>query len=98
MARDGKNLLDRRRDICLTLRFKIVNHVVNVPPEGILIPMKGGTRKDQVNNTFMHIVSNKYSFSPLTILEWNKRSSTIINAPSIETFKDMLKVMPPTRA
>ncbi len=58
--------------------------------------------KRRAYNTFMHIGSNidnsKYSFSPQSIPEWNKLSNTIINAPGVETFKNRLKDMPPTRA
>ncbi len=32
-----------------------------------------------------------------TLTEWIKFPNTTINTPSVETFKDRLKVMPPTR-
>ncbi len=56
--------------------YKIMNHEVNDPSEGIQILAKGGTRKSQVHNKCMHIGSNiddyKYSFHTHTIPEWNK--------------------------
>ncbi len=39
-----KDQADRGRDTCPPIFYKIVNHDVNVPSEGIFIPTKGGVR------------------------------------------------------
>ncbi len=90
---------DRRTD---SLVYKIVNHDVNVPSEGILIPAKWWTRKCQWHHIFLHIGSNTdcymYSFYPQTITKWNKLLPTNINATGTATIKDRLTNMPLTRA
>ncbi len=53
---------------CLMLFYKVANHEVNVPSDGILILIlvKEGTRKSQVHNKFMYISSliDDYIFYP----------------------------------
>ncbi len=52
--------------------IQVVNHEVNVPPEGIIILMKG-TKKGQTHNTYIQISSNIDSYKifryPRTIPE-----------------------------
>ncbi len=62
------DLAEGRRDACLALVYKIINHEVNVPSEGICILTKGGTRKHQVHNNSIQVGFNidddRYSFYP----------------------------------
>ncbi len=53
-----KDLADRKTDTQLTVFYMFVNYKVNISSEGIIIPMKWGTRKSQTHNIGMHIGSN----------------------------------------
>ncbi len=75
-----RDLADRRRDIHLTLLFKIVNHQVNVTSEGIFILAKAVTRNSQEHNK-LNIDDYKCSFSARTITERYKLQGTTNNIP-----------------
>jgi hypothetical protein len=96
-----KDLADRRRDIRLSLLYKIINEDVNICTKDTLIPARGRTRKSQQSNKFMNIQTvtddYKHSFYPRTVPEWNSLPTSTVNAPSIETFNRHLKAKPPTR-
>ncbi len=49
---EWRDLADRRKHLCLTLFYKIMNHGVNYSSEGILLLAKGGTKKNQAHNIF----------------------------------------------
>ncbi len=59
--------------------------------------MKGGN-KEKASIQYIHAYCLKHRQLQIFFLELNKLVSTTINAPSIATFKDRLKAMPPTRA
>ncbi len=54
-----KDVADRK-DTCLSLFYKIVNHEVNVPSDSIIRQVKGGTRESQTHRTFMYILGWTY--------------------------------------
>jgi hypothetical protein len=65
-----KNLKDRRKDIRLTMLYKIVNNIANVPKDEILIPSDIRNRSEH-GHKFCILAQNtneyKYSFFPHTI-------------------------------
>ncbi len=68
------NLEDRRRDIQLTMLYKIINRIANVPNKDIVIAADSRTRSKHGHKLF--IMSNNtnqcnYSFFPQTISQWN---------------------------
>jgi ribonuclease P/MRP protein subunit RPP40 len=97
-----KDLADRRRNIRLSLFYKIINEDVNICTSDILKPASGRTRRSQGKNKFTELQTKtddyKYSFYPRTITEWNSLPTSTVNAPSIETFKSHLQAKPLYRA
>ena len=95
------DLAERRRHIRLTLFYKIVTETVNVPYEDVLKTTGRETRQGKTGQKFIEIQTStddyKYSFFPRTTQEWNKLPNHVINAPSVETFKNRLKAIPIAR-
>ena len=92
-----KNLEERRRETRLTLLFKLTNNQIDIPTEGIVIPLANlhGTRLQTMHNKYSLITStidsHHYSFFPRTIRDWNELPTSTANCSTIETFKRELK-------
>ena len=83
----------RRKNIRLTLLFKLVNGLVAIPPDDLLTPNVGRTRsasnldyKQYRCNTNIHM----NSFVPRTIKDWNSLPADIKRADSIDKFKQLI--------
>lgn len=87
-------LAARRRDIRLTLLYKIINNEATVPTEDTLIPADSRTRTNH-KLKFKTIQSNspayRNSFFVKTIPQWNNLKETTIESPSVKSFKSHLK-------
>ena len=93
-----QDLANRRRETRLALFYKIINEQVNVPHQEILkkTSMTQVTRQGKTGKKYIAIGCKtndyKYSFFPRTTKDWNDLPNTTVNAPSIEAFKNRLKV------
>ena len=89
-----KNLQDRRKDIRLTMLYKIANDIANVPNKEILIPSDNRTRSKHAQK-FRILTQEtneyKYSFFPHTISQWNCLPKALIDSDTVDAFKHRLK-------
>ena len=91
---DWSSLEERRRKARLTLMYKINNNLVDISSDRYLIP---ATRRSRHTNsksfiqTRARINVHKYSYFPRTVPEWNALDDTIVQAPSLDTFKNLLQ-------
>ena len=86
-------LQDRRKISCLSMIFKIINSLVEVPShQQYLIPSKRQSRHKsksyQVSDKTKGYIQD--SFYPRTIREWNSLPEDTVTAPSISSFKNKL--------
>ena len=81
---------ERRSMARLCLFYKIVNGLVAVPLPDYMQPTHRTSRYCH-SMTFRQIQTRKdyykYSFFPLTIVQWNALPANVAVAPSLETFK-----------
>ena len=87
---DLESLESRRAKHQLTMFYKIVHGLVDIPSAPYLSPGSSKTRSSHSlkfrqsqtsTNTF------KYSFFPRTIPSWNSLPRSVAEAPSLDTFK-----------
>jgi len=87
-----QTLQERRQKFRLTMLYKIVHNLVAIPTS-ILVPTDHRIRKNH-NFTYRQISvlkdSYKISFFPYTIIQWNALPSNVVNATTVETFRDQL--------
>jgi len=92
------SLAERRRDIRLTLMYKIIHGKVAVPVGDTLIKSDSRTRSSHLHK-FKQISSNceqyRHSYFVSTIPEWNKLSSSVVEANTIAAFKTGLRSTSP---
>ncbi len=92
-----QDLANRRRESRLALFYTIINEQVTVPHSEILkqTSMTQVTRQGITGKKFIAIGCRtddyKYSFFPRTTKDWNDLPNNIVNAPSVEAFKNRLK-------
>ena len=76
------------------LLYKIINHIIQIPPNYFPTPSPVITNRSSNNMKFLHYQSTincfKYSFFPRTIPEWNRLPSDIVHADSLDSFKNLL--------
>ena len=89
-------LSDRRREIRLTLMYKIVHELVAISTNEILTQADSRTRSVHSKElTFKHIPASTLvysnSFFPKTIREWNPLPDDTVQAKTVPTFKQRLK-------
>ena len=94
---DWKPLKDRRRDIRLTLLYKIVTGKVAVQAEGALLPADSRTR--HINSkTYRHLRAKttefKNSFFTRTLPEWNNLPEACVEADTTTAFQTQLRRTP----
>jgi len=86
-------LKDRRRNIRLSLLFKIVKGRVSVQKEDALIPADGRTRRSN-RFKFRHLKTKtdtfKFSFFPRTLPEWNILPESCVEADTVAAFQARL--------
>ena len=88
------SLTTRRTKSRLTMLFKIVHGLVEVPHQHLV----AGDRRTRGTNKFREIAASKeayrQSFYPRTVRQWNKLPPDITAASSVEGFKAMLDRLP----
>ena len=89
---EWKTLEERRKDLRLTMLYRIDNGLVAIPPTRLQEPerkLRGHCRKFQTIRTSSDTV--KFSFYPRTIPQWNLLPSKTVTATSVEDFKKKLR-------
>ena len=88
------SLAHRRKEIRLTLFYKIIHNITTVPTDDILVKADARTRSNHPYK-YKHIRTStnnyKFSFFPRTVPEWNSLDSNTINSDNIDTYKARLK-------
>ena len=89
-------LASRRKDLRLALFYKIVNSLIAVPADEIdLTPTNPRTRELGHRFWYKPILARsstpfEFSFAPRTVTEWNALAASVVDAPSLECFKQRL--------
>lgn len=87
------SLSSRRAVSRLTMVYRIMNNLVAIPPDTFFTINSSKTRKNH-NMCFQTYRPrgniDKFAFAQRTILEWNKLPSTVVNAVSLDQFKDLV--------
>ena len=82
-------LEQRRSDARLSMLYKIVHGKVAIPPDQLIRP----TRLTRHSHTYsfrqIQATKNslKYSFFPLTIVQWNRLPDSVVSLSSLDQFK-----------
>ena len=91
------DLATRRKDIRLTLFYKIVHGDIAIPTTDILIEADTRTRS-QHQYKYRHISTNvdsyKFSYFPRTIRDWNDLTPEVVHSRTVEAFKSSLRPDP----
>ena len=88
-----KDLATRRKELRLTLLYKMVHGLVAVPASDYLTPADKRTRAlhpFKYRSVPCSTDSFKFSCIPRTIPDWNSLPRTTVEAPSIDSFKSRL--------
>ena len=88
-----ESLESRRTKAQLTMFYKIVNGLVDIPSDQYLTPMSSRTRSTNNRKFRLPSTSTSYyrnSFFPRTVSTWNKLPSTTADAPDLVSFKQGL--------
>lgn len=93
---EWESLESRRAKNQLTMLFKIIHGLVDIPACDYLVPASTRTRS-QHSLKFLHIpVSSdyyKFSFFPRTVCRWNSLPANVAEAPSLVSFKRELSCL-----
>ena len=87
---DWESLESRRVKIQLTLLFKVIQDLVDIPAAAYLTPTSTRTRANHTKK--LRQISSKtdaykFSFFPRTIPVWNSLPATVAKAPDLVSFK-----------
>ena len=91
---EWQTLEERRKNIRLTLMYKISNNLIDIPSDRYLTP---ATRLSRLNNSksYLHhstrLNLHKQSFFPRTIPEWNRLPEETVKSKNLEVFKTNIK-------
>ena len=91
---DWSSLEERRKKAGLIFLYKITSNLVDIPSDRYLTP---ATQRSHHANSQSFIQTracinvHKSSFFPRTIPEWNALEESIVQAPSLETFKQLIQ-------
>ena len=91
-----ESLESRRTKIQLTLFYKVVNNLIDIPEANYLIPSTSRTRsahKKKYRHFSPDSDSFKFSFFPRTVPVWNSLPATVAEAPSLVSFKEGLSTL-----
>ena len=88
-----ESLADRRKQLRLTLLFKIVNNLVDIPHDYLFTTAQQRTTgrhcvKLMTISTRTNVL--KYSFFPRTVIDLNHLDEDIVSAPTAPSFKERL--------
>ena len=88
------SLMDRRLDSRLTLFYKMKNNLTEVPvkyhPEPARNQRPSRKNSQQLLQQHVSIDNYKYAFIPRTTVDWNSLPSEVVNAESLDVFKERL--------
>ncbi|CAC5409914.1 unnamed protein product [Mytilus coruscus] len=87
---DWESLENRGVKLQLTLLYKVVNYLVDIPCDTYLTPMSSRTRSSHTKKFRQYSTKTygyKYSFFPRTVTVWNSLPATVAEAPSLVSFK-----------
>lgn len=88
-ALSWRTLEQRRADARLVLMYKIVHEQVAIPSAQLVRPSR--ISRSSHTYTFRQLQATKniykYSFFPLTIVQWNKLPDSIVSLPDVDHFK-----------
>ena len=93
---DWESLESRRVKIQLTLLFKVIQDLVDIPASAYLTPASTRTRANHTKK--LRQISSKpdaykHSFFPRTIPVWNSLPATVAEAPDLVSFKQGLSTL-----
>ena len=85
-------LSQRRLRTRLVMMYKISYHLVAIPSDTLILADSRTRKNHQL--TYRYIYSSKdsyrHSFFPFTIPQWNQLPASLVQAPSINSFRDQL--------
>ena len=89
----GWDTLQKRRDLArLSMMYRIVHHLVDIPVEPYLTPSTGMTRGHD-SRFFQIRTSNttyQQSFFPRTVILWNQLPQNAVSQTTLEAFQNQL--------
>ena len=91
-----ESLQSRRTKIQLTMLFKIINNLVDIPSSTYLTPSRTRTRAAHTQKMLQYHTRTdtfKYSFIPRTIPVWNHLPASVAEAPDLVSFKRGLSTL-----
>jgi len=85
--------LETRRQIARTaMLYKALHGLVNLPTDNTYLPKSTRSTRNSNPHTFIPYSTStdslKYSFYPRTITNWNRLPTTVVTAPSVDSFKE----------
>ena len=89
----GWDTLQKRRDLArLSMMYRIVHNLVDIPVEPYLIPSTSMTRGYDSRFHQIRTTNNTYqqSFFPRTIVLWNQLPQTAVSQTTLEAFQNQL--------
>ena len=86
------SLQQRRSHTKIIMLYRIVHHLVAIPPEIYLQPTQSASRTHhhQYLVPYARTQTYQYSFFPSTIRLWNHLPEEVIAAPTLDTFRAQL--------
>ncbi|MEW8542121.1 MAG: reverse transcriptase domain-containing protein, partial [Candidatus Thiodiazotropha sp.] len=91
-----ESLESRRTKMQLTMLYKIINDLVDIPPSAYLTPASTRTRAHHSKKLRQYSTRTdafKFSFFPRTIPLWNSLPATVAEAPDLVHFKQGLSTL-----
>ncbi len=91
-----ETLESRRTKIQLTMFYKIMNDLVDIPSADYITPASTRTRSNHSKKVLQYHTgtdTSKYSFFPRTILNWNLLPATVAETPDLVSFKRGLSTL-----
>ena len=91
-----ESLESRRSKIQLTLFFKVIHNLIDIPADQYLTPSTSRTRATHTKRYRRFSPSTdsfKFSFFPRTVPLWNSLRAVIAEAPSLVSFKEGLSTL-----
>ena len=84
-----RSLEQRRSDARLSLLYKIVHQLVAIPTDQIIPPSRPTRHSHSSSFRQLQATKNvyKYSFFPLTIVQWNILPDSVVSLPRLDPFK-----------
>ena len=84
-----RSLEQRRSDARLTLMYKIVHHLVAIPSDQFVPPLRTTRHSHSFSYRQLQATKNvfKYSFFPLAIVQWNRLPDCVVSLPKLDLLK-----------